>query len=78
MELSKQWAHFEEKYLRRIKLRVQSYFKNRRDVADFLENINTWWTISNSKKRFSPNILGNTVINGEKKTEFLRALADWI
>ena len=78
MELSKQWVHFEEKYLRRIKLRVQSYFKNRRDVADFLENINTWWTISNSKKRFSPSILGNAVINGEKKTEFLRALADWI
>ena len=36
---------------------AQSYFPNRRDVANFLEMFNTWWTISNSKKRFSPNIL---------------------
>ena len=37
---------------------ARSYFPNRRDVAKFLEMFNTWWTISNSKKRFSPNILG--------------------
>ena len=37
---------------------ARSYFPNRRDVASFLEMFNTWWTISNSKKRFSPNILG--------------------
>ena len=37
---------------------ARSYFPNRRDVANFLEMFNTWWTISNSKKRFSPNILG--------------------
>ena len=36
---------------------AQSYFPNRRDVANFLEMFNAWWTISNSKKRFSPNIL---------------------
>ena len=36
---------------------ARSYFPNRRDVANFLEMFNTWWTISNSKKRFSPNIL---------------------
>ena len=55
------------------------YFPNRRDiVANILGIFNTWWTISNSKKRFSPNILGNAVINGDKKTEFLRTLADWI
>ena len=34
---------------------ARSYFPNRRDVANFLEMFNTWWTISNSKKRFSPN-----------------------
>ena len=39
----------------------------RRDVASFLEIFNTWWTISNSKKRFAPNILGNAVIYGENK-----------
>ena len=32
-------------------------FPNRRDVANFFEMLNTWWTISNSKKRFLPNIL---------------------
>ena len=37
---------------------ARSYLANRRDVASFLEMFNTWWTISNSKKGFSPNILG--------------------
>ena len=36
---------------------ARSYFPNPRDVANFLEIFNTWWTISNSKDRFSPNIL---------------------
>ena len=36
---------------------ARSYFPNRREVAYFLEMFNTWWTISNSKKRFAPNIL---------------------
>ena len=36
---------------------ARSYFPDRRDVTNFLEMFNTWWTISNSKKRFSPNIL---------------------
>ena len=36
---------------------ARGYFPNRRNVANFLEMFNTWWTISNSKKRFSPNIL---------------------
>ena len=60
-----------------VKLLARSNFTNRGEVASFLENFNTWWTILNSKKRFSQDILGNTVINGEK-TEILRALADWI
>ena len=50
-----------------------SYFPNRRDVANVLEIFNTSWT---TKKIFSPNILGNAVINGDKKTEFLKTLAD--
>ena len=36
---------------------ARSYFPNRRDVANFLEMFNPWWVTSNSKKRFSPNIL---------------------
>ena len=38
---------------------------NQRYVANFLEIFNTWWTISNSKKKFSPNKLGNAVNNGD-------------
>ena len=34
----------------------RSYFPSRRDVANFLEMFNTWWTISNSQKRYSLNI----------------------
>ena len=30
---------------------ARSYFPNRRDVASFLEMFNTWWTISNPKKK---------------------------
>ena len=36
---------------------AQSYFPDQRDVANFLEIFNTCYTISNTKKRFSPNIL---------------------
>ena len=48
----------------------RSYFPNRRDVANFFEIFDTWWTISNSNKKFSPNILRNAVINGDKKLIF--------
>ena len=49
---------------------AQSYFPNWRDVASFLEIFNTLWIISNSKQRFSPNILRNVVINGTKNWVF--------
>ena len=49
---------------------TRSYFPNWRDLASFLEIFNTWWTISNSKQRFSPNILRNAVINGTKNWVF--------
>ena len=49
---------------------ARSYFPNWRDVASFLEIFNTWRTISNSKQRFSPNILRNAVINGTKNWVF--------
>ena len=55
---------------------ARSYFPNRRDVANFLEMFNTWWTILNSKKRFSLNILEMLWSMGTKKTVFLRTLAD--
>ena len=49
---------------------AQRYFSNCRVVGSFLEIFNTWWTISNSKERFSPNILRNAVINGTKNWVF--------
>jgi len=56
----------------------KSYLPNRADVANFLTIFNTWWTISNSKHRFTPNVLGNAIVLDDKKTEFYRVLADWI
>ena len=36
---------------------ARSYFPNWRDIANFLQMFNTWWIISSSNQRFSPNIL---------------------
>ena len=49
---------------------ARSSFPDRRDVANFLEMFNTWWTILNSKKRFSPNILEMLTSMGTKKLCF--------
>jgi hypothetical protein len=57
---------------------AKSYFPTRSDLSGFLSVINVWWTISNSKQRYTSNILGNAVILGDKKTEFYRVFADWI
>ena len=52
---------------------ARSYFPNRRDVVNFLEIFNTWWTIS---IELFAKYTGNAVINGDKITVFLRTLAD--
>ena len=56
----------------------QSYFPERSDCSGFLSLIQKWWTITNSKQRFSPNKLGNAIVDGDGKTNFLRDFADWI
>lgn len=56
----------------------KSYYPNRPDISNFLTIFNTWWTISNSKQRFSPNILGHGIVLNDKKTEYFHALANWI
>ena len=56
---------------------ARSYFPNWRDVASFLEIFSTWWTILNSKQRFSPNILKNAVINGDKRVFKSSGILDW-
>ena len=57
---------------------AMSYYPNRPDVANFLSIFNKWWTIANSKPRLCLNILGNAIILGDQKTDYYRALADWI
>ena len=57
---------------------AKSYYSNRPDIAGFLSIFNKWWTIANSKQRFCANVLGNAIVSGDKKTDFYRALADWI
>ena len=58
---------------------IKSYFPDREDAAQFLNLINTWWTISNSKSRYNwSNNLGNAASIGDKKPEFLRAFANWL
>ena len=57
---------------------ISSYFPDREDTVEFIRLINTWWNISNSKYKFdSHNRIKNGVVLGDKKTDFLRELADW-
>ena len=56
----------------------KSYYPNREDVSGFLNVIHTWWTISNSKQRYSANPLGNATVFNDIKTNFFRLLAFWI
>ena len=47
-------------------------------MSSFLAIFQKWWTIANSKERYSPNPLGNAAVVGDGKTTFFRALADWV
>ena len=53
------------------------YLPNRPDIAAFLQLINSWWLISNSKARLHPNPIGNAVIPADYRLKFLSELADW-
>ena len=57
---------------------IRSYFPERVDAASFLELINTWWLISNAKVFSHPNRMGQPIKEGDKKIEFLNAMADWL
>ena len=56
---------------------ARSYFPNQRDVANFLEMFNTRCTISNSEKRFSPNML-EMLLSMDSKNFICVTLADYI
>ena len=57
---------------------VKSYFPESSDAAQFLQLVGTWWTITNSSNRYTPNFLGNAIIVGDNKVEFLRCFASWL
>ena len=57
---------------------IENYFPDRKDAAAFLKLFSTWWNLSNSKDQFSNNKIGNAAVKGDKKPEFLRAMANWI
>ena len=57
---------------------ARAYFPIRSDLSGFLNLINVWWTIPNLKQMYTPNVVGNTIIFVDKKTDFYRTFADWI
>ena len=56
----------------------QSYLPQRKDMSSFLLLILQWWTIANSKKRFTPNVMGNGIVTGDGKTAFFIEFAAWL
>lgn len=58
---------------------IRHYFPEHADSAGFLELVNIWWTISNSKSRFNSHYkLGNAAVKGDGKPQFLRSFASWL
>jgi len=52
----------------------KSYFSDQKDVIGFLSLINNWWLVVNSKQKFHPNSMGNVIVDGDEKTDFLNQL----
>ena len=46
-------------------------------MQSFLIVINKWWTIVNSKTRFSANPLASAIVKDDGKVEFSQSLDDW-
>ena len=58
---------------------IQSYFPQHSSAAGFLQLLQKWWIISNSKSQFlTTNYLGNAAVLGDEKPAFLRAFAAWL
>ena len=47
----------------------------KKSTVEFLKLFSKWWVISNSKTAL--NYLGNVAVNGDQKSSFLRAMAEW-
>ena len=47
---------------------IESYYPDRYDASVFLKLINLWWIVS----------IGDTAVEGDNKTLYLGAFADWL
>lgn len=56
----------------------KSYYPAREDMANFLNLILTWWTISNSNRKYDANPLGNAITGNDDKLDFLDKFSDWL
>ena len=57
---------------------LESYFPEHNSASKFLELINIWWTMSNSKQKLNMNFhLGDAARLNDCKPEFFRKLAVW-
>ena len=45
-------------------------------MSNFLRSC--WWTIANSRKKLTPNLLNNAVILNDGNIDFYKKLSDWI
>ena len=52
------------------------YCPQRKDMQSFLIMIKKWWTIVNSKTRFSANPLVSAIVKDDGKAQILQSLAD--
>ena len=57
---------------------IRQYFPEEITTSSFLSLIYNWWLVVNAKERFHPNIVGNALIAGDGKIEFLRQFSDWL
>ena len=56
----------------------KSYFPDREDIANFLNLVHTWWTISNSNNKYDANPLGNAITTDDGKILFFEKFAEWL
>ena len=57
---------------------IKSYFPEEFPASEFLTLVNMWWIISNSKSKYSNNLLGHAAVAGDNKPAFLRHFSQWI
>ena len=56
----------------------ESYFPNGTDMSNFLKLILYRWTISNSRNKYTPNFLNNTVNLHDGKIYFFKNCSYWL